>query len=127
VTTACACCGPAGEDVELYGEAPAHDDPLPEIARALAALPIDDFVLDGEVVALDAEGRPSFQLLQARMGLSHPRDVERAAPLTAGFGGGLSTPSASRATISAGCRSARARSAWPSSCRAAASSPTATT
>jgi len=69
--------------VELYGRSGQRTTTrYPEIARALAALPIDDFVLDGEVVALDAEGRPSFQLLQARMGLSHPRDVERAAPLT---------------------------------------------
>ncbi len=50
----------------------------PEIVRALAALPLDDFVVDGEVVALDVDGRPSFQLLQARMGLTDARDIERA-------------------------------------------------
>ncbi|MBE1877718.1 ATP-dependent DNA ligase [Myceligenerans pegani] len=35
-------------------------------------------VLDGEVVALDADGRPSFRLLQQRANLYKERDVERA-------------------------------------------------
>ena len=37
-----------------------------EIADSLAELPCDECVIDGEVVALDDEGRSSFQLLQAR-------------------------------------------------------------
>ncbi|MFJ5144199.1 ATP-dependent DNA ligase [Curtobacterium sp. NPDC088465] len=37
-----------------------------------------DGVFDGEVVALDERGRPSFGLLQDRMGLTRPREVEAA-------------------------------------------------
>jgi bifunctional non-homologous end joining protein LigD len=37
---------------------------FPEVVEALKDFPPDECVLDGEVVALDAEGRSSFQLLQ---------------------------------------------------------------
>jgi bifunctional non-homologous end joining protein LigD len=39
---------------------------FPEVADAVRALPIEDCVIDGEVVALDEKGGSSFQLLQAR-------------------------------------------------------------
>jgi bifunctional non-homologous end joining protein LigD len=38
---------------------------FPEVVEAIKNLPADECVLDGEVVALDEEGRSSFQLLQA--------------------------------------------------------------
>ncbi|MGD8195477.1 ATP-dependent DNA ligase [Herbiconiux sp. P18] len=51
----------------------------PELTEALARLyPERSLVLDGEVVALEKSGRPSFGRLQQRMGLSKPREVEAA-------------------------------------------------
>lgn len=40
-------------------------------------LPIGDAVVDGEIVAFDRNGRPSFSLLQNRMHLTRPREIER--------------------------------------------------
>src|SRR5438552_17052086 len=39
---------------------------FPEIVEAMKNLPARECVIDGEVVALDDQGRSSFQLLQAR-------------------------------------------------------------
>ena len=41
------------------------DTRFPEIAAAVKDLPVRDCVIDGEAVALDEDGRSSFQLLQA--------------------------------------------------------------
>ncbi|GAA3319805.1 ATP-dependent DNA ligase [Arthrobacter ramosus] len=49
----------------------------PELADA-RYWPDHDFVADGEIVALSKNGRPSFELLQKRMNLFKPGDVERA-------------------------------------------------
>ncbi|MGH7512201.1 MAG: DNA ligase D [Gemmatimonadales bacterium] len=51
---------------------------FPEVARAVAALPFDRLVLDGEVVALDDRGIPSFQRLQGRARLRRPIDIRHA-------------------------------------------------
>ncbi|MBI4609873.1 MAG: DNA ligase D [Candidatus Rokubacteria bacterium] len=65
--------------VELYGRnGQGITARYPEVALALGMLPLDRFVLDGEIVALDEGGRPSFQRLQARMQLTNPLEVERA-------------------------------------------------
>lgn len=50
----------------------------PEIVNALAELGLDDTVLDGEIVALNATGVPDFGRLQQRMGLTREADVEAA-------------------------------------------------
>ena len=52
---------------------------FPEVTRAVAALPFDRLVLDGEVVALDDQGIPSFQRLQGRARLQRPIDIRHAA------------------------------------------------
>jgi bifunctional non-homologous end joining protein LigD len=38
---------------------------FPEVVAAVAELPVKDCVIDGEIVALDEQGRSSFQLLQS--------------------------------------------------------------
>ncbi|MEZ4297617.1 MAG: DNA ligase D [Polyangiaceae bacterium] len=48
---------------------------FPEVARALAALPARRVVLDGEVVAFDAGGRPSFHRLAQRMHLTRHHEI----------------------------------------------------
>jgi bifunctional non-homologous end joining protein LigD len=42
------------------------DAKFPEIVDAIEKLPVKQCVIDGEIVALDEEGRSAFQLLQAR-------------------------------------------------------------
>jgi bifunctional non-homologous end joining protein LigD len=45
---------------------------FPEIAAALGPLAVESAVVDGEVVALDEQGRPSFSLMQQRTGMTSP-------------------------------------------------------
>lgn len=47
----------------------------PELAAASLSRPL---ILDGEIVALDSEGRPSFERLQRRMNLTSPAHVAAA-------------------------------------------------
>jgi bifunctional non-homologous end joining protein LigD len=56
-----------GHEVELFSRNQkliSHE--YPHIVEALKKIPCREAVLDGEIVALDSEGRPSFQLLQNR-------------------------------------------------------------
>jgi bifunctional non-homologous end joining protein LigD len=50
-----------------------------EVARELTKIRVKTAILDGEVVVTDAAGRPSFGLLQHRINLTKPADIERAA------------------------------------------------
>jgi len=69
-----------GEDVDLvYRSQRVMTATYPEVARAVRALAPERLLLDGEVVAFDAQGHPSFQRLGRRMHLTRPRDVEHAA------------------------------------------------
>lgn len=52
---------------------------FPEIARAVKALPFDHVIVDGEVVVMDSQGKPSFARLQQRGRLSSPVEIGRAA------------------------------------------------
>jgi bifunctional non-homologous end joining protein LigD len=52
---------------------------FPDLARALRGLPADSLILDGEVVVLDSESHPSFQLLQQRTQLTRAFDIRQAA------------------------------------------------
>jgi bifunctional non-homologous end joining protein LigD len=54
----------------------------PELASALRALPIPGVVLDGEIVMLDAEGKPDFQRLAVRAQIHRASEVQRAALAT---------------------------------------------
>jgi bifunctional non-homologous end joining protein LigD len=54
----------------------------PELSPIGEALADRAAILDGEVVALDQDGRPRFQLIQSRMGLSSPAAVKARASQT---------------------------------------------
>ncbi len=56
-----------GDGVRVFSRRPRDiTNDFPEIVAALQAHPGSEFTLDGEIVALDGEGRSSFQLLQNR-------------------------------------------------------------
>jgi bifunctional non-homologous end joining protein LigD len=56
----------AGEVALRYRSGRDATDVFPEIVDAVAALPADGALLDGELVAIDPQGRPDFELLRAR-------------------------------------------------------------
>ena len=51
---------------------------FPEVARAIKAIPYDNFIVDGEVVVMDPQGKPSFSRLQQRGRLSSSIEIKRA-------------------------------------------------
>jgi bifunctional non-homologous end joining protein LigD len=52
-------------------------DAYPEVRGLLGALGMHQAVLDGEIVAFDANGRPSFERLQRRMHVTSPSAIRR--------------------------------------------------
>jgi len=57
-------------------------DAYPELTSVDLGLGPDPAVFDGEIVALDEQGRPSFPLLQRRMNLAKAREIAREAERT---------------------------------------------
>ncbi len=51
---------------------------FPEVTEALAAQCVESMALDGEIVALSADGRPSFNALQKRAQLKSASDIDNA-------------------------------------------------
>ena len=70
----------AGDSLKLSARRGADHTPrYPELAAFPSALGGHSAILDGEIVAFDDEGRPRFQLLQRRMGLSTAATIRRRA------------------------------------------------
>jgi bifunctional non-homologous end joining protein LigD len=68
-----------GETVELYARSGQMvTGRYPDMLNALRALPVKEFLIDGEIVAFDENGKPSFERLQARIGLTKPGDIRQA-------------------------------------------------
>ena len=69
----------SGKDVRLFTRSGRNVSvSYPEITRSLALLPLDEFILDGEIVALDERGHSSFERLQKRFSQVEPVAVARA-------------------------------------------------
>jgi bifunctional non-homologous end joining protein LigD len=72
-------CKSRGEALLLSRNGNDFTDVFPEIARAVRALHYEHVILDGEVVVLDLDGKPSFSRLQRRGRLSAEREIRNAA------------------------------------------------
>ncbi|HEY6158078.1 MAG TPA: DNA ligase D [Gemmatimonadales bacterium] len=57
---------------------------FPELIRPIAALPYSSLIMDGELVILDEQGRPSFQRLQNRARIGRAPDIRHASVETPG-------------------------------------------
>ena len=71
--------GGAGQAKLRYRSGLDPTDRYPEITSSVRALPIPDLVLDGEVVALDGEGKPDFHKLSFRGQMHRTSEISRAA------------------------------------------------
>jgi len=70
----------AGGRVKLLSRKGRDDtDAYFDVAVELSKINIKTAILDGEVVVTDAAGRPNFGMLQHRINLTKPADIERAA------------------------------------------------
>ena len=67
----------AGRSELRYRSGRNATDAFPDVRRTLDALPFEHFVLDGEIVVLDDDGRPNFQRLQKRAKFVRPTDLDR--------------------------------------------------
>lgn len=56
-----------------------YSEVFPEVARAIRAIPLEEFIIDGEVVVLDDQGKPSFSRLQQRGALHNAHEIRRMA------------------------------------------------
>jgi bifunctional non-homologous end joining protein LigD len=68
-----------GEALLLTRNGNDYTEVFPEVARAIKALPVDECIVDGEVVVLDGQGFPRFSMLQQRGRLQSPHDIRRVA------------------------------------------------
>jgi bifunctional non-homologous end joining protein LigD len=75
-----AICYLAGGRVKLLSRK-GRDDTLAyfDVVDDLSKIKVQTVILDGEVVVTDAAGRPNFGLLQHRINLTRPADIERVA------------------------------------------------
>src|SRR5260370_12245702 len=70
-----------GENTHLYARKGTDiTNRYPEVVLALNSIALDRFVLDGESVAQDARGRPTFQLLHRRMHVNNPSPTTHLSP-----------------------------------------------
>ncbi|MGH7949855.1 MAG: DNA ligase D, partial [Candidatus Binataceae bacterium] len=67
-----------GDNVRAFARSGAEiTETYPEIARSLKALPFEQFVIDGEIIAAGEDGQADFQLLQRRIHVRGAAAAER--------------------------------------------------